>query len=150
MLSYLAQATEVRRLYDLRIGQGLHVAEPGRLCLDPEFRVQGGRHGLRLSHFMIECALAHGWNIQKLDEVFMDCDVHIASLYERFGFRSLAGVSSAYQPNLDIEVAVFRATPGTTPDSLRDRISALALQLETTGEARLDAVQPSPTAQCAA
>jgi hypothetical protein len=99
---------------------------------------------------MIECALAHGWDIQKLDEVFIDCDVHIASLYERFGFRPLSGIPSVYQPTLGIEIAVFHATPTTTPERLRSRISALARQLQTTGEARLDAVQPTPSAQCAA
>ncbi len=147
MLADLAQAPAVREAIRLRSGE--EIAEPGRLTVDPRVRLAAGRRGIRLSHFLVHCALAVGWDQLGLDRVYVYCNERLDSFYRRVGFYPLPGGESTFQQKQQIPMVVFQATPASLPVDLRPEIELCARQLRERGEAIRELLEPTET-RCAA
>ena len=91
---------------------------------------------------IVECALAFGWHVDGLNQVFLDCDVALEPLYRRFGFEPVPGAGATLQPTLGFSMTAFQGTPDSLPVSMRKRVSDLARQFRAAGEAAISFQRP--------
>ena len=140
LLGYLRSARVNASAIERRLEDGERLIEAGRFTLDPGTLAATARRGIRLSHFMIRCAIAHVCGLGGADRVLIHvrcCARHLEQLYGAFGFRRSPSLSATLRDERDTEFVILEATPESVPQAFVPGIQELAHGLIACGEARL-------------
>lgn len=137
MMANLGKCDAFRSILRACTSGGEVIAEPGRLVVDPQLRTLAARAGIRLSHFVVQNALAVGWQGLKLSRVFLDCHPGLEAFYRDFGFQRVLEVPLVDSPEVGWPLIVMTSSPADVPSRLQGEVDSLAAQLSAQGHSVL-------------